>query len=806
MTLQAKACPEQRSLADLERGASAPIAALGGPLRIRRRLAELGLVPGSIVQLERRAPLGDPLAIRVREYQLSLRVEHARCVQLGAPPAPCGLPDGAVVSSPASLPSGREAVLALVGNPNAGKTSLFNALTGLRQEVSNYPGSTVERAAGWVPLPSGRGWIIDLPGIYSLVPASPDERIAIEVLAGLRADTPAPDVVIAVVDATAIARHLLLVTQILDAGLPTVVALTMIDEARARGLAIDAAHWERHLGVPVVPVCARSGEGLIALARALPRARTVSEAPWRGPGLAAHDALALTVQQQAAAQGRSISAAQAKIIAWGLLADGDFHEAFGLGAIEPLLVAVAQQRRAWQEAERDPIIDDIVRRYAWIDAVRGGQAAPARALPRDQLDALVLHPLLGPAIFALVMWALFMSVYALAAPLQDACESLVLSLGELSAPLVPDGWLRRLWRDGVVAGVGGVLTFVPQIAFLFLLLGLLHESGYLARGAFLLDRVLRRVGLNGRSFVPLLTAHACAIPAIMAARPIPDSRERLATMLVAPFMSCSARLPVYALLIAVCFAHLPPWQQGTVLAALYLGGILAGASIAWLVRRTLLAGEGSSFLLELPPYRWPLPIALARSVWRGVWSFVRKAGTIILVASVVLWAGLNYPALPEEQAAAIRASVPEAQAEAAVQQAAIAHSAVGRLGQALAPLLAPLGFDWQIGIGLIGAFAAREVFVSTLAVVYGVGSGGEDPAPLIERMQALTRPDGSAMWTTLTGIVVLLWFVLAMQCLSTVAVMVRESGGWRWPLVQLFGMNLIAYAVCLLVWQSAAHW
>ncbi len=793
------------TLDELRPGQHGTIVRLSGPVAIRRRLAEMGLVPGVEAKVERVAPLGDPIEVGVRGYRLSLRRDQARCLALGTPTA-IAAQGGVVDSTPAHPGPGRDLVIALAGNPNAGKTTLFNAITGLRQHVANYPGVTVDRKEGRAPLAGGRqARIIDLPGIYSLIPSSPDERIAVVVLAGLRADTPAPDIVLAVADATNLARNLLLITQLLDTGLPVLVALTMIDEARTRGIAVDAVALERSLGVPVVPVVASTGEGLLRLRSAMETPRIANTAPWRGPVLDEHDRVAASVLKQAHANGREISPAQAKLIAWGLLGEGDFSGVLGLGAIEPLIVAVAQARKRWEERAIDPVLDDIARRYAWIDQALGGAQPAAKRLARDRIDAVLLHRIAGPLAFALVMWGLFVAIFTLAAPLMDAAEGLVLWLGGLVANLLPAGLLHDLWADGIVSGVGGVIIFVPQIAFMFILLAILDETGYLARGAFLLDRVLGKVGLHGRSFVPLLSSHACAIPGIMAARTIPDARERLTTMLVAPFMSCSARLPVYGLLIGVFFGNLAAWKQGSIMAGLYLGGIVVAALVAMVLRRTALKGPSSSFLIELPPYRFPSLGEIARVTGRAVRAFVVRAGTVILAFSVLLWAAMTFPRLDDARVAEITAASAPEHVEQALQQASLQHSLAGRTGHLIEPVLAPLGMDWQIGIGLVGAFAAREVFVSTMGVVHGVGGDDEDTAPLAERMQAATRPDGSPLWTPLLATVVLVWFVLAMQCLSTVAVMVRETGGWRWPLIQLAGMNGLAWICGFAIWQIGSR-
>ena len=808
---------DDRTLADLRPGQGGRVAGLAGPLAVRRRLAEMGLVPGVDLVVARVAPLGDPIEITVRGYRLSLRADQARCVALGAPTALPVAADPVRAGDPVEL--GQEPVIAVAGNPNAGKTTLFNAITGLRQHVANYPGVTVERKEGRAPLPGGRrACFIDLPGIYSLVPSSPDERVAVEVLAGLRADTPRPDAVLAVVDATNLARNLLLVTQLLDTGLPVVVALTMVDEARRLGLGVDAPALERALGVAVVPVVAATGEGLLTLAKALTAPRCAISHPWAGPALAEHDRLtdAVLAQAQAQAQGRSLARPQAHAIAWGLLGDGDFTGVLGLGAVEPLIVAVARARDGWQG---DPVTADIARRYGWIDAIAVRRERSAARTLRERMDAVLLHRVAGPVAFALVMWGLFVVIFTLAAPLMDAAEGLVLVAGGWVAGLMAPGLVRDLWSDGIVKGVGGVVIFAPQIACMFILLAVLDASGYLARGAFILDRLLRGVGLHGRSFVPLLSSHACAIPGVMAARTIPDARERLTTMLVAPFMACSARLPVYALLIGMFFGHLAGWQQGTILAGLFLGGIVVAAGVAFVLRRTVLAGAGTSFLIELPPYRWPALGEVARVTGRAVKAFLVRAGTLILALSILLWAAMTFPRLPEDRQATIAAdhgttlaameTAPDSKAttdaQAAIQQAALRSSLAGRLGSAIEPVIAPAGMDWQIGVGLVGAFAAREVFVSTMGIVHGVGAVEDETAPLEEQMRAATRTDGTPLWSPLLAVAVMAWFVLAMQCLSTVGVMVRETGGWRWPLAQLVGMNALAWLAAVAIWQIGSR-
>jgi ferrous iron transport protein B len=644
--------------------------------------------------------------------------------------------------------------VALAGNPNAGKTTVFNALTGLRQKVANYAGVTVTRKSGMATTPEGPISVIDLPGTYSLNPTSPDEHVAAEVLRGVRPDTPAPDAIVCVVDAANLARNLLLFTQVAELGRPVVVALTMSDMAERMGRGVDAAALEGSLGVPVVPIVAHRGLGVAELRAAIDRAAIV-EPEWRA------------------------------------------------------------------ESGDDPLLAEIAGRYRWIDEVvaRCRKAGSSRVVFTERVDGVVMHPVWGLLIFAAVMAGLFFTIFVLADPLMNACQTGVVAGGRwlVGASGLGSGLLGKLLRDGVVAGVGAVLTFVPQIALLFLLLGLLEDSGYLARAAFLVDRLLARVGLHGKSFIPLLSSFACAIPGIMAARTIESRRDRLATILVAPFMSCSARLPVYLLLVSTFFSVWPAWGRAALMLGLYTLGIAAAAATAWAFSRARKTGPPALFILEMPQYQLPKARNVGLQTWQYTGAFVRRAGTIIFALSVLIWAATAFPALPGRRAASEAAAFARTwtppvgsavDAEAATFRAAlgrhlasvaIAHSFAGRLGRAMEPVIAPLGFDWKMGVGLVGAFAAREVFVSTLGIVYSVGDPGEQTSSLSDAMRGDRRPDGSPVWTPLVGLTMLVWFVLAMQCVSTTAVVRRETGGWRWPLVQLGYMNALAYACCLLL-------
>ncbi|MFW5829103.1 MAG: ferrous iron transport protein B [Planctomycetota bacterium] len=789
----------------------------------RRRLLEMGFCPGTEVQVLRRAPFGDPIAVQLRGYQLSLRRSQAKMIEIAcdeeAPTEDEAVELQPVISEPAEyLDECQHPRIALAGNPNCGKTALFNAITGLRQKVANYPGVTIDKKVGSAPLGDRKAEFIDLPGTYSLTPASPDERVAIEVLCNLRPDTPRPDAVCVVVDASNLERNLLLLSQLMEIGLPLVVALNMMDVAESRGIAPDAQALEQALGIPVVPVVATSGRGLVRLRRTLLQARVPTTRPWRF-----HPVLEEAIEDlQSTLTGILSDAGHheevRRSLALNLLVGGELRRHARFRHDERLELSLNQARKRCAKAGLDPLTNDIETRYAWITAVTAScrtQAGPA-APPTisDRVDKLLLHPIAGLAVFGLSMWLLFTIIYTLADPIMGLAEGAFEAPGAWIGSMLGDGLLAQLWNEGIVPGVGGVLVFVPQIALLFLCLGILEESGYLARGAFLLDKPLAKVGLNGKSFIPMLSSHACAIPGVMSARSIEHPRDRLLTMLVAPFAACSARLPVYALLIGAFFAAHSSWVRGSILFGLYVLGIVAAAIVARALRSTILRGEGGAFMIELGPYRLPRLRQSLQAAWEGAWHFIRKAGTVILAFTVILWAGLTFPRLDQSEVSRIAqdhgVSLAQLDAESAAAEAArnaidaaqISGSAAGQLGKAIEPVIAPMGADWQIGIGLLGAFAAREVFVSTMGVVYGVGGEvDEESTALTKQMLAVERADGSPLWTPALAIVIMVWFALAMQCISTTAVMRRETKSWRWPLAQVAGMNVLAWLVAVGLWQ-----
>lgn len=708
----------------------------------------------------------------------------------------------------------------LAGNPNCGKTTLFNALTGARARTGNYPGVTVERRAAPLVLPGGeRVEVVDLPGTYSLTARSAEEQVAVDALLPLRGE--APSAVVVVADATTLSRHLYLALCVIETGLPVVLALNLMDEARAMGIEIATDVLSAGLGVVVVPIVARTGEGaadlLAAVREAVPRAprETAPDLALPEDVRRAIDGVVAVVRDESAS--RHTDAWSRARASWALLSVGDDE-------LEGVSSALRAAVRAAYDAS--PALDEaiIAARYARIDALVAKAvrdvARPARSTT-ERIDRVLTHPLWGAIAFALVMAALFQALFSWSAPLMTGIESLVGLAQDLARAVLPAGPLAGLVSEGIIAGVGNVIVFVPQIAMLSLFLALLEDSGYLARVAFVIDRLMRGVGLHGRAFVPLLSGFACAVPAVMATRTIESRRDRLVTMLALPLMSCSARLPVYALVSAVAFPAgarvLGVFSMGAVaLFGMYALSVVATLGAAAVLRRTVLKGETPALILELPPYRMPVARNIGLVVWQRTAAFVTNAGTIILAISIVLWGLLSFPHSGEVDAhydAEIAALSPSIEGDARDEALAdiehrrtedqLAQSLAGRLGRAFEPAIEPLGFDWKIGVGLIASFAAREVLVSTLGQVYGVGEDADETsATLHDRLRAARHADGRPVFTPLTGLALMIFFVLAAQCMSTLAVVRREAGGWRWALFMLVYMNTLAYVVTLLVYQG----
>ncbi len=613
----------------------------------------------------------------------------------------------------------RTPLIALVGNPNCGKTALFNVLTGSRQKVANYAGVTVERKEGSFVTPGGRRLrVLDLPGAYSLDPVTPDEQVTADVLLGRRAGEAPPDLVVCVTDASNLRQNLRLVLSLKRLGLPLVVALNMADIARRKGILVDAQRLARELGVPVVETVGVKASGVRALAEALDR----------------------------------------------------------------ISIPESRPNASWQPLTAAEVAHDQAEVRRLLAAVDGDRADGVTL--SDRVDAVVLHPLLGPLILATILFLVFQAVFAWAQWPMDAIKNGVAALAATLATHLPASAFKDLLVNGVLAGLGSVLVFLPQILILFFFILLLEDSGYLPRAAFLLDRIMGSVGLSGRAFIPLLSSFACAIPGIMATRTIQNPRDRLATIMIAPLMTCSARLPVYALIIGAFIPERRVWGvlelQGLVLFALYVAGVVSAMGVAYVLKRGGGRGRFQALLLELPAYHWPNLRNLALGLWQRVEIFLTRVGTIILALMVILWALSSFPAPP-----------------AGATGPAIQYSIAGRLGAGLAVLLAPVGFNWQIAVALVPGLAAREVAVGALGTVYALSASGADVS------DALT-PIIARSWSLATALSLLAWYVFAPQCLSTLATVRRETGSWRYPLIMAAYMFALAYAGSWITYRVAS--
>ncbi len=708
-------------------------------------------------------------------------------------------------------------LIAVAGNPNSGKTTLFNALTGLRQKVGNYPGVTVEKREGRL-VGASFTTLIDLPGIYSLTPRSSDEQIAQDVLLGRIPGTDRPKAVLVVVDATNLERNLFLATQIIELGLPVVIACNMTDLLKEAGHHLDTEILSQCLGVPVVETVGSRRTGinrlrtaLLEAGRQVPPSQAASTRRWKmsAPVEREIDAIASAVRQARYAPPEAADAAALLLLSMDGAAGKD-------GVPLPVRQKV-QEAHGQLEGEfgRDLSLEIVGRRYAWIAEIVEAclkRSSERRITLTDRLDRVLTHHIWGYVFFIALMGAMLYCVFALAEPLAEGIEDGVGALREAAAGALPAGPFSDLLIHGVLAGVGAVVVFFPQIAMLFLFVSLLEDSGYMARGAFLMNRFMSRVGLHGKSFIPLLSAHACAVPSILSTRMIESPRERLATILVLPFVSCSARLPVYLLIIAACLPMSAAGRAG-VLSALYVLGILTAFAVAWLLRRSLLRGATGGFIIELPSYRMPRLRAVAVVVWDRCREFLVRAGTIILAVTIVLWVLMSYPKTDAERTADFdtqRAELMAAEGDTGAalnalrereQAETVRGSFAGRLGQFIEPAIRPLGYNWEIGVGLVASFAAREVFVSTMGIVYSVGDAEEDSGSLHAQMRAATWPDGSRLFTPVVAVSLLVFYALACQCVATLAVVKQETNSWLWPVLMFGYMTALAYLAALLVYQ-----
>ena len=643
--------------------------------------------------------------------------------------------------------------IALAGNPNAGKTTLFNSLTGLKQKVANYPGVTVERKEGPWTLAGKAVNLIDLPGLYSLDATSLDEQIASDIIRGDQEGVPKPDAIIAVVDATNLERNLYLVTQMFEFGVPVVVALTMIDVFERQGHEIDIEMLAAQLKTPVVAVNAKSGRGTQELAEKVASViGTTPEIPYEYN------------------QEDPNSGPHGKIFA------------------------------------RYNFIANVVQESVWHSDHQSHRIT-------DKIDRVLTHKFFGLVILVAILLLVFQTIFSWASLPMDLLEKGFGAVGDFVKAEMPPGMLTDLLVDGIIAGVGGVVVFLPQILLLFLFISLLEDSGYMARAAFLLDKLMSRVGLHGKAFLPLISSFACAIPGIMATRTIESRRDRFATIMIAPFMSCSARLPVYTLMIGAFFGGkyvLGFVSVGALLMLImYSIGIIVAIIVAAILKRTLLKAPPPPFLMELPPYRLPNLRTVLQNMITRAWLFLKRAGTVILAISIILWALMYFPRatvvpsselqVPSSEQLETRNSEPEPLPES--EQ--LKHSYAGKLGHTIEPFIRPLGFDWKIGVALIASFAAREVLVSTLSIIYNVGKEeNEESETLISAVRDAKTDDGKPAWTPLTALTLMVFFVLAMQCMSTIAVVRRETNSWSWPLFMTGYMTALAYIAALITYQG----
>jgi ferrous iron transport protein B len=704
----------------------------------------------------------------------------------------------------------------IAGNPNSGKSTLFNALSGGSAHVGNYPGVTVDRTSAHLQVGAQDIELVDVPGMYSLTASSPEEQLAVNAL--IEGETRA---VICVVDATTLQRGLYLALQLIESGVPVVVALNMMDSAERLGLRIDTERLSRLFGSPVIPVVATKRRGLHALLEALDEQLGLASRA-QGPNVAYPPELDADVVKltPAIAQWRPATApTQLRAFAlWCLLSLGEDSLR---GVPDAVRQAVQDIRDAADAQGRNLDLEIISSRYAWLDDAldQACSAGDPRPPWSERIDRVLTHPIAGLVIFAVVMFGIFEALFAGAEPFIGAIERSTVFMQAQAAAILPAGVLQDLVVQGIIAGVGNVIVFAPQILMLFFFIGFLEDSGYLARVAFVIDRVMKAVGLHGRAFVPLLSGFACAVPAVMATRTIERRRDRLVTMLALPLMSCSARLPVYILVVGTVFAgqSLGWFSAGAVaLFSMYTLSVLVTLAAAAVIGRTVLPGPAPTFVLEMPPYRWPSARILWINAWRRLRIFLVDAGTIILAMTILLWALLSFPKSAEvtehyaterehvEQTASSEAEKATALRSLDAQEAAeqLRDSFGGRFGHAIEPALRPIGFDWRIGVGIIGAFAAREVFISTLGVVFGIGEVDEENKPLRQALRDARHGDGTPVMTPLSGVSLMIFFLLACQCMSTLAVVRRESGSWKWPVFLFSYMTVLAYLASFAVYQG----
>jgi len=724
--------------------------------------------------------------------------------------------------------------VALIGNPNTGKSTLFNGLCGVRQRVGNYPGVTVEKKLGRTEFHGRPFSIIDLPGSYSLAPRSPDEMVAVDVLLGRTDEVAEPDVVLCIVDASNLERNLYLVSQVLELGKPTVIALNMIDVARGRGMTIDLDLLRQRLHVPVVPIQANQNQGLRELKDAVIAVAGAPRTPPESP-------FPRIFQDEVAKLEADCNARREqplpRYLAERLLLDTSGYLTHqGLRGIDSLLAQKIDGARQRLAAAGVPVpAVEAMARYQWVGSVLDGVVSRPAERPRhfsDKLDRMLTHWFWGTLVFVLVMVWLFQAVFYVAEPASQLIDLLKGAAADLVSAGLGEGPFRSLLLNGVVEGVGGVLVFLPQIFVLFLFIAVLEDCGYMARAAYLMDRLMWPIGLNGKSFIPLLSSFACAIPGIMAARVIEHPRDRLVTILVAPLMSCSARLPVYTLLIGAFIPNTPLMGvmglQGLTMFAMYCVGIVAAIGVTVTLRRTILRGATPPFVMELPSYKLPGAAIVLRRMLEQGWQFVYRAGTLIFAVTILVWAAAYYPrdearidpdllaqrdSLQARVASADAASVVEVERQLAAVDNAIAgqhleNSFLGRAGRFLEPVVRPLGWDWRIGCAALSSFPAREVVIASLGVIYNLGQGEDEHSQTLRETLKEATWEGSdrKVFSVPVALSIMVFFALCAQCASTLAVMKRETNSWRWPVFTFVYMTVLAYVGALLTYQIGSIW
>ena len=695
--------------------------------------------------------------------------------------------------------------VALLGNPNTGKSSLFNALVGGQQQVGNYPGATVEKFVGRCAHEGRELAITDLPGLYSLNPASPDEQIAVDILLTPNvADMQVMDVVVCVLDASNLIRNLYLTTQVLELGIPAVVALNMMDVAAQAETTIDVEQLSAALGVPVVVTHGSRKQGIGELRSAIASATVVAttKVTFSDPVEAAiASATAATADQAVACHRRCFLNELALSTDVELCGDEQVESKQTTNFSAALDLCKQQFDAAGDRISMEPIA-----RYAWINQVVSSvvecRDTEHSLVRRRWLDRVLIHPFSGSLIFLATLTLLFQAVFSWSGPAMDLIGALFAWLGSGVESLITEGMLRSLIVDGLIAGIGGVVIFLPQILILFFFIGLMEDFGYMARAAYLMDNVMSKVGLSGKSFIPLLSSFACAIPGIMAARSIKNRNDRLATMLIAPLMSCSARLPVYILLTAACIPErqvFGGWisQQALVLVSMYLLGIVVAICVAWILKKTILKGETPVFVMELPSFKMPSISIVSRKMFQQGMDFVKQAGTLILACTVLIWALAYFPRSEETvELSATQTS--------GIQ---LRNSYLGRAGQAIEPVVRPLGWDWKIGIAVLASFPAREVVVGTMGVIYNLGDEEDEASEGLRDHLKNARWDHDPtkpVFTVPVGLSIMVFFALCAQCVSTLAVLKKETQSWRWPLFTFVYMTVLAYVAAWVTFVVAS--